>query len=77
MSTILKLNNYISEVQVFRGHQLSVNLVETPKPDYRGVADEDGLGIDRLKSDVRKEKHQRRKADSLIRTSILHHHKLI
>ena len=42
-----------SEVQVLCGHQLPINPIAIPKPDYREVEDEGGLGIDRFKSDVR------------------------
>ena len=39
---------------------LSVNPIAIPKSDYREVADEDGLGIDRLKSDARNKNRQRK-----------------
>ena len=32
---------------------LSVNPIAIPKPDYREVADSNGLGRDRFKSDIR------------------------
>ena len=42
-----------SEGQVLCGHQLPINSIATPKPDYREVEDEGGLGIDCLKFDAR------------------------
>ena len=47
-----------SEVQVLCGHQPPVNPIATPKPDYREVVDEGGLGIDCLRSVARKRKRQ-------------------